>query len=111
MGVGYEIRFWREVTNSHGHPFRVILARFAITKQPPSDRELGNAIAEFCRTMHVCRWGVLAHGYDIADTDRLDDAGEPCCIESRGARRSADILHFPTPGEPAAARLVAVPTS
>ena len=67
--MGYEIRFWREVTNSHGHPFRVVLARFAVDHGRPGKGEVAEATELFCRMMHVNRWGIVAHGYDIADTD------------------------------------------
>jgi hypothetical protein len=79
--VGYEIRFWREVTNSHGHPFRVVLARFAVNQSRPSKETMTQATDAFCRIMHVSRWGLVAHGYDIADMGEVALNGEPCLIE------------------------------
>lgn len=78
--MGYEIRFWREVTNSHGHPFRVVLARFAVNQDNPSERTKAQATAAFCRMMHVDRWGLVAHGYDVAEMDEVAVEGEPCLI-------------------------------
>jgi hypothetical protein len=87
--VGYEIRFWREVTNSHGHPFRVVLARFAVNQSRPSEETMTQATDAFCRMMHVSRWGLVAHGYDIADMGEVGLEGEPCLIEEEEEAQDA----------------------
>lgn len=94
--MGYEIQFWREVTNSHGHPFRVVLARFATEEAPPGQETIDEATAVFCRMMRVDRWGIVAHGYDVADIDGRPGADELRCMERPSAPPArGEVVSFP----------------
>lgn len=64
--MSYHVRFYREIVNSYGQPFKASVYTVEIAASGSMDEAIVTAIDAFKRDRGLPCWSALADGYEVA---------------------------------------------